>query len=134
MGFISGVFLFWLSFLAALGALVVFKWAYAKVTPYDEWRLIKEEQNTAAAIAFGGAVLGFAIALSGALSQSVSFWDFILWALVALIGQIVAFYLVRSCFLPALSSRIEAGEVSAAIMLAATSVSVGVLNAASMTY
>ncbi len=114
--------------------LVIFKFFYKFVTPHDEWKLIKEEQNTAAAIGFGGAVLGFAIALSGAASNSVSLVDFATWGAVALVAQSLAFALVRFGFMPQIIKRIEANEVSAGIMLAATSIAVGLLNAACMTY
>lgn len=114
--------------------LVLFKFTYKFITPHDEWKLIKEEQNTAAAIGFGGAVLGFAIALSGAASNSVSIVDFATWGVVALVAQSLAFALVRFGFMPQIISRIEANEVSAGIMLGATSIAVGLLNAACMTY
>ena len=118
----------------ALLFLVVFKYVYKFITPHDEWKLIKEEQNTAAAIGFGGAVVGFAIALSGAVSNSVSLVDFATWGAVALVAQSLAFALVRFGFMPRIIHRIEANEISAGIMLAATSIAVGLLNAACMTY
>jgi putative membrane protein len=119
---------------ASLVFLVVFKFCYALVTPHDEWQLIKQEKNTAAAIGFGGAVLGFAIALSGAASNSVSLLDFVTWGVIALIAQLLAFALVRFGFMPLIVERIKSNEVSAGIMLGTTSVAVGLLNAACMTY
>lgn len=113
---------------------VVFKFIYALVTPHDEWKLIKEEKNIAAAIGFGGAVIGFAIALSGAASNSVSLIDFATWGLIALAAQSLAFLVVRFVFMPRIVDRIVANETSAGIMLAATSISVGLLNAACMAY
>ena len=131
---ISSILNFTAYFSLALILLVVFKYVYAFVTPHDEWKLIKEDQNTAAAIGLGGAVLGFAIALSGAATNSVSLVDFITWGVIALIAQALAFAVVRFVFMPKIVGRIEAGEISAGIMLAATNVSVGLLNAACMTY
>ncbi len=113
---------------------VIFKYVYKFVTPHDEWQLIKEEQNTAAALGFGGAVVGFAIALSGAASNSVSLLDFATWGVVALVAQSLAFWLFRFGFMSRVAQRIEANEVSAGIMLAATNIAVGLLNAACMTY
>ncbi|MDN3683584.1 DUF350 domain-containing protein [Vibrio sinaloensis] len=45
-----------------------------RLTPYDEWTLIKEQQNTTAAIALSGAFLGYCLAIAGAAkkTQSVS--------------------------------------------------------------
>ena len=121
-------------FLVALAFLAIFKFIYALVTPHDEWKLIKEEKSTAAAIAFGGAILGFSLAISGAISNSVSIIDFVIWAVIATLAQIVAFGLVRFVYMPKIVERIHDGEVSAGIMVAVTSVAIGLLNAACMTY
>ncbi|MEG3765725.1 DUF350 domain-containing protein [Alteromonas sp. 14N.309.X.WAT.G.H12] len=114
--------------------LFIFKILYAFVTPHDEWKLVKEDKNVAAAVGFGGALIGFAIALSGAASNAVSLVDFALWGVVAIIAQSVAFALLRFTFMPKIAERISNNEVSAGVMLAAMSVAVGLLNAACMTY
>jgi len=118
----------------SLVLLVVFKYVYAFVTPHDEWKLIKEDKNSAAAIGLGGAVVGFAIALSGAASNSVSWGDFLIWGFIALGAQILAFAVVRFLYMPQIVARIKAGEISAGIMLASTNLAVGLINAACMTY
>lgn len=131
---LTGILNFCLYFGGALVALIVFKYIYAFLTPHDEWLLIKEEQNSAAAIGFGGSIVGFSIALGGTISHSVSFIDFMTWAGIALLAQALAFAIVRFLFLKTLIQRIEKQEVSAGIMLACVSISVGILNAACMTY
>ena len=131
---LTSILHFSLYFGVSLLFLVIFKFVFKFVTPHDEWKLIKEEQNTAAAIGFGGTIVGFAFALSGAASNSVSLVDFATWGAVALLAQTMAFALVRFGFMPLIIERIEANEVSAGIMLAATSIAVGLLNAACMTY
>ncbi|GGY50906.1 DUF350 domain-containing protein [Bacterioplanes sanyensis] len=125
---------FALYFSIAVVALMLFKVIYAAITPHDEWQLIKQEENTAAAIAFGGAILGFSIALAGAISNSVDLIDFLIWGAIALLAQLVAFALVRFIFMPKIVARIQNNEISAAIVLLAVSVSVGLLNAASLSY
>ncbi|AWF80859.1 hypothetical protein BTJ40_08605 [Microbulbifer sp. A4B17] len=131
---LTGILHFAAYFGLSLVLLIAFKFLYALVTPHDEWKLIREEKNTAAAIGFGGAVLGFAIAVGGAASNSISIIDFAIWALVALIAQLIAFAIIRFGFMPRIVERIEDGEVSAGVMLAATTIAVGVLNAACMSY
>ncbi|WP_444905744.1 DUF350 domain-containing protein [Microbulbifer sp. SSSA008] len=131
---LTGILHFAAYFGLSLVLLIVFKFLYALVTPHDEWKLIREDKNTAAAIGFGGAVLGFAIAVGGAASNSISIVDFAIWALVALIAQLIAFAIIRFGFMPRIVERIEDGEVSAGVMLAATTIAVGVLNAACMSY
>lgn len=131
---LQALLLFGAYFGLSLVFLLAFKLVYVAVTPYDEWKLVKEDSNLAAAIAFGGAIVGFALALGGAASNSVSFLDFGLWGVVALIAQLLAFAIVRFVFMPKIVERIEKNEVSAGTMLAATSIAVGILNAACMTY
>lgn len=131
---LTGIVHFGAYFGLSLALLIAFKFLYALVTPHDEWKLIREQKNTAAAIGFGGAVLGFAIALGGAASNSVSLVDFVTWAVIALVAQLIAFAIIRFLFMPRIVARIEEGEISAGVMLAATTIAVGVLNAACMTY
>jgi putative membrane protein len=59
--------------------------------------------------------------------------DCIIWGLVALVVQILVYWLVR-LMIPNLSQRIAAGEMAAALFLGAASLSAGIVNAASMTY
>lgn len=114
--------------------LIVFKFVYTLVTPHDEWQLIKEQKSTAVAIGFGGAILGFAIALASAASNSVSLIDFAIWGAIALIAQLLAFALLRFGFMPKIVERMEQNEVSAGIVLATVNIAIGLLNAASMSY
>ena len=53
------------------------------------------------------------------------------WGVIALAVQVGVFYLVRLT-IPDLSERIEKGELAAAIWLGLTSVTAGMLSAASM--
>ncbi len=125
---------FALYFGISLVFLMLFKFVYTIVTPHDEWTLIKEQQNVAASIGFGGAIIGFAIALASAASNSVSLLDFATWGVIALIAQCLAFAVVRFIFMPKIVERIEQNEISAGVVLGATSIAIGLLNAACMSY
>jgi putative membrane protein len=131
---LSGISSFALYFSIALVLLLMFKFVYVMITPHDEWKLVKDEQNTAAATGFIGAVIGFALALASAASNSVSLIDFAIWGVVALIAQTIAFAIVRFLFMPRIVQRINDNELSAGIVLGGTSIAVGLLNAACMTY
>lgn len=131
---LDGILSFSLYFFVSIALLIVFKFVYTLLTPHDEWRLVKEEQNTAAAIGLTGAIIGFALAVAGAAANSISLVDFLIWGFVALIAQSLAFALVRFVFMPKIVQRINDNEVSAGIILGGTSVAVGLLNAACMTY
>ncbi|GAB2990075.1 DUF350 domain-containing protein [Psychrosphaera aestuarii] len=125
---------FALYFGISLVFLMLFKFVYTLVTPHDEWNLIKEQQSVAAAIGFGGAIIGFSIALASAASNSVSLIDYTTWGAIALIAQCLAFAVTRYVFMPKIVERIEQNEISAGVILGATSVSIGLLNAACMSY
>ena len=131
---ITGILNFFLYFGVSMIFLVVFKFAYTLVTPHDEWQLIKEQQSTSAAIGFGGAILGFSLALASAASNSVSLIDFATWGGIALVAQCFAFALVRFGFMPRIVQRIEDNEISAGVMLGVMNVAIGILNAACMSY
>lgn len=131
---LAGLTNFALYFAVAIGLLLAFKFIYAFITPYDEWKLVREEQNVAAATGFTGAIIGFSLALASAAANSVSLLDFAIWGVVGLVAQILAFLILRFVFMPKLVQRIKDNEISAGIMLGGLSVAVGLLNAACMTY
>ncbi|MGL4957564.1 MAG: DUF350 domain-containing protein, partial [Plesiomonas sp.] len=60
--------------------------------------------------------------------------DFIVWGIVAMLAQVIAFLIVRFGFMPSFAERITNNETGAAILMASMSISVGLLNAACMTY
>lgn len=91
------------------------------------------EGKTAPAISFGGAFIGFVLPLHSAITHSVGFLDMLIWALVAMVVQILVFSLVRMVFKD-LVRQIEENQIAAATLLAFFSVAIGLLNAASMTY
>ena len=94
--FIDSFLSFGLFFFTAIGVLVLFLYLYALVTPYDDYKLIFKENNTAAAIGFGGAILGLCIPLYSALINSASYVDFLIWAAVAMSVQLIfAFVIIR---------------------------------------
>lgn len=124
---------FLLAFGLAALFLAVFKRVYQWSTPYDEAALIGQG-NVAAAVALGGAIIGFALPLASALTQTVNPVEFAAWGLLAGVIQIVASLLVRRVIVRDMVERIEANNVASAVYLAATSIGVGLLNAASMTY
>lgn len=68
-GLLAGFPNFLLYFSVSIIFVLAFKFIYVKLTPYDEWHLIKEKQNTAAAVALSGAFLGYCIAISGAAKK-----------------------------------------------------------------
>src|SRR5688572_21162858 len=123
---------FALYFLCAMILLGAFVMIYTRMTPQHEWRLIREG-NAAAAVSLAGAMLGFVLPLGSAILNSLSLMDMVVWGLVALVIQLLAFAIARA-LLAELPERISKGEMAAGITAAAFSLSIGVLNAACMTY
>lgn len=123
---------FLIYFVMSVALLCVFWRIYTWLTPHDEMALIGEN-NTAAAVALGGALIGFALPLAGAVTHSTVLLDSAIWGIVALVMQALTFVVLRVT-LPQLPQRIAKGEMAAAVLTAGVSISVGMLNAASMTY
>lgn len=117
-------------FAVAVLLVLIFIRVYTWVTPHDELALIRAN-NPSAALAFGGALIGFALPLSSAITHSLSLLDCAVWGGVALIVQALTFVALRIT-IRQLPERIERGEVAAGILAAAVAVSIGFINAASM--
>jgi putative membrane protein len=129
---IPGIVKFLVYFGAAIVMTALFLIIYVRVTPYREFDLI-DHGNVAAAYSLTGALFGFIIPLGSAIIHSANFYDMVLWGMVALVVQLLVFFLVRSLF-KGLSSAIQEGVVSKGLFLGALSLAVGMLNAACMSY
>ncbi|MBA0205659.1 DUF350 domain-containing protein [Pectobacterium aroidearum] len=119
-------------FFIGFAMVLAFLFIYTRVTPHDEWALIKENNSTAA-IGFGGALIGYVIPLSSAAINSVSLVDYITWGVVALVVQLLIYFAVR-LYMPRLSQHIQNNDVASGAFLCAASLSGGILNAACMSY
>ena len=129
---LAGLPAFLVYFCTAIVAVVVYLFVYTRVTPHDEFKLIRDN-DPAAAIALGLSLLGFVLPLVSAIAHSANIVDCLIWSLIALIVQIVVYYVVKIP-VPNLSAKIAAGELAAAIWLGLASLAAGALNAASMIY
>ena len=126
---------FILFFLTALALVVVFLYLYALVTPYDDYKLIFEDNNIAAALGFGGAIIGVSIPLYSALVNSVSYTDFVIWGVIAILIQLIfALIVTRISGKYSLELKISQGVVPVGILMAFLSICIGLLNAGSMSY
>jgi putative membrane protein len=110
-------------FVAALLLLGAFLAVYVRITPYNEFELIGQN-NAAAAISLAGACIGFALPMAAAIYFTHDLLEMVKWAAITGAAQIAVFTLLRR-FAPA----IEQGHTAPAIFLCAMSVATGVLNA-----
>ena len=122
-------FLTWFPISALLMA--VFAAIYLRVTPWPELRLIRAG-NAAAAASFSGALLGYALVLASVLAHAVSRGDLLVWGVIGLAEQVLAFFVARLLLGPELTRRMEEGQVASGLFLGVVSLTAGMLNAASM--
>ncbi|ALB68272.1 hypothetical protein AFK67_18010 [Cronobacter dublinensis subsp. dublinensis LMG 23823] len=119
-------------FFIGLAMINCFMFIYTRITSHDEWTLIKEN-NSAAAITFGGAILGYVVPLASAAINSVSITDYLIWGAIALVVQLIIYGGVR-LYMPKLSEKIINRNVAAGIFMGVASLAGGILNAACMTW
>jgi len=113
--------------LALLGVGVA---CYNALTPFHEVGLMREG-NTAAGIVLGGNFVALAIPLAATLATSLVTLDIVVWGIVALLVQLLAF-VAAARLIPGLRGMIEGGNTAAACMLVGIQVAVALLNAGAM--
>lgn len=130
--YLAGLPAFLTYFAVGLGCYGLFVAIYTALTPHKEAQLIREG-NLAAIVAFLGALLGFSLPLASAAAHSVSLTDYVLWALIGIVVQVIAFY-IANFTMKDLHTKITGGDVAAGIWGGGIAIVIGILNAACMTY
>jgi putative membrane protein len=117
--------------LVTAGALVLaFFVIYTKITPFDEVELIRSG-NSAAALSLGGALVGFSVTIASALSHTADYYQFLIWAAVGMVVQVLV-YMITTMLLKMSQDQIEANNVAFGGLLGAISLSIGLVNAGSI--
>ena len=91
------------------------------------------EGNVAVAAGVTGAFVGFALPLAGAVGRSEALLDLLAWGGAGLLAQLFVVTLLR-LMLSSVVVRMREGQVASGVLLGAIAGSVGILNAACMTY
>ena len=115
---------------AALVMLVVFAFAYIKITPARELELIKNG-NVACALSLSGAMIGFCITLVSSMLHSVGMLSFMIWGLAAAVIQILVYFAATHLIKDA-NQELLNNNVAVGVLFFGLSVSIGILNAASL--
>ena len=110
--------------------LVVGAMIYAFLTPYREIQEIRDG-NAAAAVSYGGVLIGLAIPLAVSLTASTSIEELAVWGASITAVQLLVFRLT-DFILRGLPQRVEEGEVSAAVLLVAAKLASALLLAAAV--
>ncbi|MBW8733800.1 MAG: DUF350 domain-containing protein [Asticcacaulis sp.] len=114
----------------ALLMLMIGATVYSILTPYKEIRQIRDG-NSAAAVGYGGVIIGLAIPLAASIVASTSLAEIVLWGGATLILQLLIFRIV-DFLLAGLPNRMNEGEVSAAVLLVAAKLAAALLLAATV--
>jgi len=114
----------------AIALVMAFFVVYTRVTPYDEVHLIREG-NGAAALSLGGTLLGFSVTVASALMYTGSYYQFLGWGAVGMVVQLLVF-LVATRLLRMSKDQIEANNCAFGGLLGAISLSIGLVNAGSI--
>lgn len=117
----------------SIGLCALFLLIYTWITPNREFQLIFRDNNSTAAIAVGSSLLGFVLPLASAIHNSAHIVDCVIWGIIALLTQLVAYFLAYIAH-PDLGGAIRDDVKAAGIWVGSVSIAVGILSAASMTY
>lgn len=103
-------------------------------TKNKEFELIKNG-NKAAVYAFGGRILGLAIVLYSAIANSVNLLDMVIWGSVAIVIQILLFY-IAEWITPKfkITQAIDDNNEAVGLFLLFLSIGIGLVIAGSLTY
>jgi putative membrane protein len=112
---LAGLPAFLLYFCTAIIAVIAYLLVYTRVTPHNEFQLIRDN-DPAAAITLGLSLVGFSLPVVSAIAHSANVVDCLIWSLIALAVQIAVYFLVKIP-VPNLSTRIAQGELASAIWL-----------------
>ena len=126
MHILSSLLAFGAYFFIGAAMVIVFLVIFSKITPHNEWQLIKNN-NMAASLAFSGTLLGYVIPLSSAAINAVSIPDYFAWGGIALVIQLIIYGGVR-LYMPALSEKIINHNTAAGLFMGTAALAGGIFN------
>ena len=113
-----------------LGLLIAGAVVHVLLTPMKEMQLIRNG-NVAAGIGVAAVIIGLAIPMAACLASAASIYDVIIWGVVAILLQLLAFR-AADLSLRDLPKRIERNEIGAALVLAAVKLAAALVMAAAL--
>lgn len=113
-----------------LGLLITGCIVHVLLTPMKEMKLIREG-NISAGISVAAVIVGLAIPMSACLETATSVYDLLIWGVVAILLQLLAFR-VADLVLHDLPKRIERDETGAALVLAGVKIAAAMVMAAAL--
>jgi putative membrane protein len=113
-----------------LGLLISGCIVHVLLTPMKEMKLIRAG-NISAGISLAAVIVGLAIPMSACLATAASAYDILIWGVVAILLQLLAFRLA-DLVLNDLPKRIEQDEIGSALVLAAVKIAAAIVMAAAL--
>ena len=129
---LGSIFNYLLYFGSTIAMLLIAGFVYVRFTPCDEITLIRRG-NVAAAVALGGAMLGYACVVYSATAHGSTVLETAIWSAIALAIQIIAVELLRLVIRDDWKAQIESGDIAHGTALGAFSLAIGVINAGCLT-
>ncbi|MDV2885476.1 DUF350 domain-containing protein [Alkalihalophilus pseudofirmus] len=119
------------SFILFLIGTYIFK----RLTPYSERDLIRAG-NVAVSLKLLGKMAGLVVVLQSAIRSSINLVDLAIWALIAIIIQVLLHFVLEHAFTrnTNLANEVEKGNVAVGLFLGGISVLVGIIVAATISY
>jgi putative membrane protein len=114
----------------SLALLAMGGFLYALLSPRREIRQIRDG-NAAAAVSYGGVLIGLAIPLAVSLAASASLAELAIWGASITAVQLLLFRVTDFC-LRGLPERVEEGDIAAAVLLVAAKLAGALLLAAAV--
>jgi putative membrane protein len=109
---------------------VAFTAIYVHTTPIKEITLIKQG-NIACALSFGGAIVGFSIALASSIMHSMDIIGFIIWSIAAAILQILIYFVVSHLIKDG-GQQLRDNNIAVGLLYGLLSIAIGLVNGASL--
>jgi putative membrane protein len=114
----------------AIAMVMAFFVLYTRITPWDDMTLIRQG-NRAAALSLGGTLVGFSVTVGSALTHTDNYLEFAGWGVLAMLVQVLV-YVFATRLLRMSKDQIEADNTGFGGLLGAISLSIGLINAGSI--
>lgn len=114
----------------AVALVMAFFVVYTRITPYDEVLLIRQG-NGAAALTLGGTLIGFSVTVASSMLYTRDYYEFLGWGAFGMLVQVLVF-VIATRMLRMSKDQIEADNRAFGGLLGAISLSIGLINAASI--
>lgn len=122
-------FMAYLTYLgASLLMIIGFILVYLHITPIKEIQLIREG-CVAAALSFGGALVGLCLTLASSIRNADNFVTFIIWGVCAAIVQLLVYFAITKC-IPNTRLELEDNNIAVGGLFCTISLAIGIVNAA----